>query len=232
MQPSSSESLYDVVIMGGGVAGQFQARHLLLKVPGIRIAMVEPKDEEEILHIDKIGESTVEIAATFAARDLGLVDYLIENQLPKCGLAFHWPKDPNKTDSILDYYSSWPTRNPTLASYQLHRGKLESAVMKMNKSMGMDFFHGRVVDFDLSRKGEPKSCTFQLAGSKEKQTIRGRFLIDAAGRAFLTGKRTGNLKFGPENLYGLNNGTSWVRVSGVDRKQFVDGMFGNRACTF
>jgi hypothetical protein len=61
--------------------------------------------------------------------------------------------------------------------------------------------------------------------------VRGRFLVDAAGRAFLTGRKTGNTKFGPDNLYGLHNGTSWVRVTGVDRTKFVEGMLGGRACT-
>lgn len=223
--------VYDVLILGGGAAGQFQARHLLRNIPGIRIAMVEPKTDDEILRIDKIGESTVEIAATFLARDLGLIDYLIEHQLPKCGLAFHWPRDPAKTESIDDYYSSWPTRNPTLASYQLHRGTLERDLMRMNRADGVTVLRGKVVDVDLTEGDALNACTYTALPSGEQRTVRATHLIDCAGRAFLTGRKTGNVQVGPTHLYGLHNGTAWVRVSGVDRERFVQGMLGERACT-
>ena len=42
---------YDVVIMGGGWAGNCQARHLLLNVSGIRLAIVEPRTDEQVVDL-------------------------------------------------------------------------------------------------------------------------------------------------------------------------------------
>ena len=140
---------YDVVIMGGGIAGNLQARHLVRTIPGIRVAMVDPRSDKKIETIHKIGESTVEIAAIFMSKDLGLVDYLIENHPPKCGLAFHWAKDTAKTDTVDDYFSVWPPRFPKVLTFQIHRGRFERDLRKMNIDDGVTFIHGKVRDFEV-----------------------------------------------------------------------------------
>ncbi|NEQ20253.1 MAG: tryptophan halogenase, partial [Microcoleus sp. SIO2G3] len=116
---------YDVVIMGAGFAGLCQARHLMLNIPGIRIAIVDPRPEERSDKDLKIGESTIEIAALFLAKELGLHDYLIENHAPKQGLNFHWAKDPAKTDTLEDYYHAGSNRQVPIPSFQINRAKLE-----------------------------------------------------------------------------------------------------------
>ena len=88
---------YDVVIMGAGFAGLCQARHLMLNIPNIRVALIDPRPVERTDKDLKIGESLIEVAALFLCKELGLHDYLIENHPPKSGLNFHWPKDPAKT---------------------------------------------------------------------------------------------------------------------------------------
>ncbi|MFM6878759.1 MAG: tryptophan halogenase, partial [Microcystis panniformis] len=59
---SVRQFVYDVVIMGAGFAGVCQARHLMLKVPNIKIALIDPRPENRSDKDLKIGESTVEIA--------------------------------------------------------------------------------------------------------------------------------------------------------------------------
>ncbi len=81
---------YDVVIMGAGFAGVCQARHLLLNVPNIKIALIDPRPEERTNKDLKIGESMVEIATLFVCKELGLYEYMIENHPPKYALNFHW----------------------------------------------------------------------------------------------------------------------------------------------
>ena len=39
------ETKFDVVIMGAGFAGLCAARHLLLKQPSLRVALIDPHDE-------------------------------------------------------------------------------------------------------------------------------------------------------------------------------------------
>jgi flavin-dependent dehydrogenase len=225
----TANQTWDVVIMGGGFAGQTQARHLMRQIPGIRIAMVEPRSLDEIAEIRKIGESTVEIAATFIDRELGLYDYLVENHQPKVGLAFHWPKSPDKTDSIEDYASLWPARSPTLPSWQIHRGRFERDLMQMNLADGLTWIQGTVQDMDLTPGAEKNTCTVQV--EDETIVLECDHLVDAAGRSFLTGRKTDNMLVGPKNLFGLKNGTAWVRVSGVDRLKFVDGIDAERTHT-
>lgn len=226
----SNVQSWDVVIMGGGFAGQAQARHLMRNIPGIKIALIEPRSMDEIATIHKIGESTVEIAATFIDRELGLYDYLIENHQPKVGLAFHWPKDVAKTDDILDYASLWPARNPTLPSWQIHRGRFERDVMQMNLDDGMTWIRGKVEDFECAPGAAKNTCVVNKEDG-ETVTLECDHLVDAAGRVFLTGKKYDNILAGPKNLFGLKNGTAWVRVSGVDRTKFVDGIDIDRTHT-
>jgi flavin-dependent dehydrogenase len=213
---------YDVVIMGAGLAGLCQARHLMLKVPNIKIALIDPLPEARDPVKDlKIGESTVELAAIFLANELGLYEYLIENHLPKHGLNFHWPKTQEKTENIDDYYSLWVNRNPALPAFQINRSKLEKDLLQMVKQMGVEFINGRVVDVDLTPKDNVNLVTVKI--DSDKRLLKAQHLIDAAGRKFIIGRKTDNLVFEPENLMGLNNGSAWMRVKNIDRDLFHNG---------
>lgn len=214
---------YDVVIMGAGFAGLCQARHLMLKIPNIKIALVDPRSQERNSVKDlKIGESTVEVAALFLSKELGLYDYLVEKQVPKFGLNFHWPKMPKNTKTINDYFSVWTNRQPEIASFQVDRSEFEQDMLKMNIEQGAHFYNGRVVDVDLTSGDELNEVSVRTK-SGEIQTLNAKHVVDAAGRRFLIGKKTNNVVFGPENLYGLNNGAAWLRVKNVDRALFHNG---------
>ncbi|AOY80735.1 tryptophan 7-halogenase [Moorena producens JHB] len=213
---------YDVVIMGAGFAGVCQARHLLLNIPNIKIALIDPRPEERTEKDLKIGESMVEIATLFVCKELGLYEYMIDNHPPKFGLSFHWPKDPTKTESTDDYYHIWANRQPPLGSFQMNRAKFERDLLKMNKAMGAIFYQGRVVDVDLTPKDAIKTVKVKKVDG-EYIELKAKHVIDGAGRKFIIGRKTDNVLFGPDNLFGLNTGSAWVRVKGVDRTIFHDG---------
>jgi flavin-dependent dehydrogenase len=220
---------YDAVIMGAGIAGICQARHLLLNIPEIRVAIVDPRPAERTVKDAKIGESTVEVSTLFLGKELGLYDYLIENHPPKYGLNFHWPKESTKTNDLDDYHHLWATRQPSLASVIIKRAKFETDVLKMVINMGADFYYGQVKDVDITEADKANTVNVKLKDGKYVD-LKTSHLIDAAGRKFIIGQKTNNLILEPEDLYGLSNGSAWVRVKNVDRTIFHDG-YDPDSCT-
>ncbi|MBE8965599.1 tryptophan 7-halogenase [Nostocales cyanobacterium LEGE 12452] len=225
MNTSTQTLEYDVVIIGAGFAGVCQARHLLLKIPNIRVAIVDSRPEEPKRTDHRLGESTVEIAAMFLFRELGLQEYMIENHTPKSGLNFHWPKNPNKTESMSDYYTTWVNRQLHLPSFHINRAKFDRDVLEMNKQMGATYYNGRVLDVELAPKDAIKTVKVKTSG--EYLELKAKHIIDAAGRKFIIGRKTDNLIFDKKELYGIDTGSAWVWVRNVDRKIFDNGLHGN-----
>jgi flavin-dependent dehydrogenase len=215
------DKTYDVVVIGAGIAGICQARHLMLNVTDIKIALIDPRPEQRTERDLKVGESTVEVSTLFFGKELGLYDYLIENHPPKYGLNYHWAKDPKKTEDIDDYYHMWSVKQPPLASVLMNRAKFERDVLKMNREMGVDFYNGRAVDVDLSSGSALHTVRVKIG--EGYIDLKAKHVVDAAGRKFIIGRKTDNLLFGAENLQGLNNGAAWTRVKNVDRTIFHDG---------
>lgn len=219
---------YDVVIMGAGFAGLCQARHLLLNIPNIKIALIDPRPEERTDKDMKIGESMIEGAALFVCKELGLHDYMIENHTPKNGLNFHWPKDPAQTTDLEDYYHLWVNRQTSIGSFHMNRATFERDLLKMNKEMGAIFYNGRVTDVDITAKDELN--TVKVKVGNDKIELQAKHLVDAAGRKFIMGHKKDNLIFPQpgkgdeaENLFGVNNGSAWIRVRNIDRNIFHNG---------
>ena len=220
-ESNQNTTTYDVVIMGAGFAGLCQARHLMLTIPGIKVALVDPRPEVRDEKDLKIGESTIEIASLFLSKELGLYEYLVEHHVPKIGLNFHWPKDASKTETLDDYYHVWSNRNVEIPAFQINRSKFETDLLRMNIEMGAAFYNGRVSDVDLTEGDRLNVVKVKLKeGSLDLQA---KHVVDAAGRKFIIGKKKDNILSGPENLLGLNNGAVFLRVKNVDRDIFDKG---------
>ena len=150
--PRVQTGVYDVVIMGGGFAGLCQARHLMLNVPGIKIALVDtdPDNTDELE--SPLEESTAEMASLLLSKELGVHEYMINNHPPKHGVHFHWLKGVSKNDNLDDYYQVWSNRWTSIPTFPLNRAKFEVDVLHMVKDMGVEFYNGSVVDLDLTPK--------------------------------------------------------------------------------
>jgi flavin-dependent dehydrogenase len=212
---------YDVIILGAGLAGLCQARHLLLNIPGIRIALVDYRSEkrENVKHDYKVGEASVELSGLWLSMDLGLGDYVQEHHAPKYGLHFHWAKEVGKTSNLRDdYYSIWTCQQGRVFTPLLHRAKFERDVLQMVIKDGAHFHRGWIKEVDL---GTTKAVTVALVDEQGEFTsskiqLTASHLIDAAGRRCIVGGLTNNILKGPENVMGVNNGSAWLRVKGFD----------------
>jgi 2-polyprenyl-6-methoxyphenol hydroxylase-like FAD-dependent oxidoreductase len=80
----SDTDIYDVVILGGSLAGSSTGLLLARSYPGRRIAIIEKSTEFG----RRVGEATVEVSGFFLSRVLGLTQYLNENHLNKQGMRF------------------------------------------------------------------------------------------------------------------------------------------------
>ncbi|MEH2026209.1 NAD(P)/FAD-dependent oxidoreductase [Nostoc sp.] len=219
---------YDVVILGATLASLSQARHLMLNIPNIKVALVD-LPVQELENEPAINDSTIEIADLFFCKELGLHDYLIENHIPRSTLSFHWPKLPNQTTTLDDYYHIWCNRQLSIASYQINRPKFEQDLLLMNEAMGAIVYKGSVVDVELTNCDVVNIVKIQIAD--QEIALKADHVIDGAGRQFIIGRKTDNLLIGPQHLCGLNNGTAWLRVKNVNRTIFHNGYSPNETST-
>lgn len=164
--------VYDVVIVGAGLAGLTLARQLVLRDPSLKIALIS-KNEFPNVHIQHtVGESTVEIGAFYLREVLKLKNHMQQEHLPKMGLRFL------QTDKQ-DYREYGIECFPYHDAYQIDRGKLENFLYE-NIKKDVDFYNERFIDFDIKDNNIKKIYTCTLDG--RKNTYHAKWLIDASGR--------------------------------------------------
>jgi len=215
----------DICILGGGLAGNMQARHLKLKCPKLSVVMVEDRTDEEIEKSRKVGESTVDIAGTFLARDLALHDYLIDHQLPKHGLNFHFPDGTGKTEALSDYISYLNHFLVGLPAFQLERRTIERDLLKMNMADGVSIIRPQKVR-QVSREKGIYTIETESVRDRSKTTIRAKWIIDATGRKrFLNNTLVrDNVQIEPKP----NTASFWVRIKNPDRSPFHETLQDER----
>jgi flavin-dependent dehydrogenase len=196
---------YDVLICGGGLAGQTLARQLKLNYPDISVAILEKTVFPLPLAACKVGESTVEIAGFYFAESLELNDYFKNNQLTKLGLRYYYG------DSSL-CLSERPelglSKFPSYDSFQIDRGSFENDLCEMNKLVGVDIFEGvSVQEIDINDADDVHEVKYKIIDDDSLHSIKGRWVIDAMGRrSFL--QRKFKLRVKIED----NHSAAWFRV--------------------
>src|SRR5712671_2540491 len=81
---TETDRVYDVVIIGGALAGAATAILLLREHPSLKVLIIE----KSAAFGRRVGEATVEISGYFLCRVLGLTQYLNEAHLVKQGMRF------------------------------------------------------------------------------------------------------------------------------------------------
>jgi flavin-dependent dehydrogenase len=195
---------FDVVILGGGLAGLTLARQLKQERPALRVFVIEKRAHPVREAAFKVGESTVEISARYFGHVLGLAPHMAERQLDKFGLRYFFSDGSNQ--DLTRRYELGPRYFPRIGSYQLDRGRLENFLFATNPELGVeqvDHAAVRTVAF-----GDPRhSVTYVRDG--EERTVHARWVIDASGRAGILKRQLGLRK--PS---GHLANAAWWRVKG------------------
>src|SRR5687767_13762998 len=164
---------WDVIVMGGALAGSATACLLRRKNPQLRVLILERSQRLK----RRVGESTVEISAYFLGRVLGLTDHLIEKHIPKQGMRFWFAND--QTRALDQCSETGPRYNVRLPGYQVDRAVLDEHVLAQAVAEGA-VLHRQV----RVRKVALSSGSAQIvewdAADGSLQTATARWVVDAS----------------------------------------------------
>lgn len=196
---------YDVVVIGGGLAGLTLSLQLKQANSAIRILVLEKRAEAAAEAAHKVGESTVELGTHYLREVLNLKEYLEEFQLPKHGLRFYFsPKHKNEIEKRVEL---GPRKKLPVPSHQIDRGTFENELERRSIAMGNEVILGADVErVELFSEGNKHAIHFNRGNSKHK--VSTKWAVDTSGRNFLLKRQLQLLK---DLDHDIN--ASWFRVS-------------------
>jgi flavin-dependent dehydrogenase len=208
-----SSEVFDVVICGGGLAGQTLARQVLQSNPDCKILVVE-KNAFPLANSVKVGESTVEIASYYFENILNLKGYFKNEQLLKCGLRFLFKEGRSR---ISEYSEIGLTKYPEFNSYQIDRGKFENDLCRLNRQAGIEIMDGSsTIDIEFGSRRSLHSVTVEDKEGSTR-TLKAKWVVDATGRRSIIQKKLGLRKKLDSTCSAV-----WFRVKGrLDINDFV-----------
>jgi flavin-dependent dehydrogenase len=195
---------YDVVILGGGLAGLTLAIQLRQQFAAMQVLVIERRSHPVPPAAHKVGESSVEIGAHYFDTVLGLKEHLNRHQLRKFGFRFFFNEARTDIDQVAELGASRYLATPT---YQLDRGIFENFLGEHARSLGVQFVDGAVVrSFDIGANGAAHRVRF--AKDEASSAVECRWLIDASGRAGLIKRQLG---LAEDNAHDAN--AVWFRLA-------------------
>ncbi len=204
----SESKTFDVVIMGGGMAGSLMAISILRNNPSARIAIVE---QSPMFH-KKVGESTSDVTAIFLRRFD--VDSILSKQIKKTGLRFLFNSKNNQDPANCSDFSS-PSLRSVANGYQLNRGLFDEDLLWKAQEMGVKVYRpAEVVDWNY----EAFNSEVDILQNGKQTKLKARWLVDASGRKGLVANRNGWREMSKAHP----TASSWAHFSNVVRLDDVD----------
>jgi len=194
---------YDVVILGGGLAGLTLGLQLKNERPKTSILILERRDETAPEAAHKVGESTVELGTHYLREVLNLKDYLDEHQLPKHGLRFFF--SPQHKNDISKRVELGPKERLPVPSHQIDRGIFENDLVKFNRDKGNELILGASVK-DVDLNDALHITSFEKLGQVHK--IQSKWVVDGTGRRSFLKRKLG---FSKDIDHNIN--TAWFRIN-------------------
>jgi flavin-dependent dehydrogenase len=203
MTVSAEADQYDVIIMGGGLAGLCLSLQLKQRLTSLRVLIVERRAHPVPEATHKVGESSVEIAANYFDTVLGLKEHLVAKQLKKFGFRFFFSDGHADVDQVTEVGASRYLSTP---SYQIDRGIFENFLGETVRERAIAFVDDAIIrKFDLSADGSDHTIVYSRHG--REHTATARWLVDATGRAGLIKRR-----LGLEQDNGHDANAVWFRI--------------------
>lgn len=180
---------YDVVVLGGALAGASTALLLRRRDPKLRVLIVERNPEFDW----KVGESTVEVSGYFLTRVLRLYDHLSREQLPKHGLRYWFhhggvrrPEDASEVG---------PNQLPRLPAFQLDRAKLDEHVLSLAVREGAELWRpAKIVEVLLPEERGSAEGRVRVERDGGTVEVEAGWIVDASGRSAVLARKRGWLK--------------------------------------
>jgi glycine/D-amino acid oxidase-like deaminating enzyme len=228
-----AETVADVLIIGGGLAGLALARQLLLR------------SDKQVLLVDrralppakqKVGEATVQMSGYYYARVLEMEEHLLCEHYMKYNLRFYW-KHSAGGGRYEDLDQSYIRNLSNIVTYQLDRNVFEAELLRVNLLSPRFALHAPATDLAVALAdgaaqggGGPAPLTpgseedgagghrFSFRSGERLVSGRAGWVVDASGRGRFLAKRRGLATPSP-----IRHGSTFCWVDGlVDIERLTD----------
>lgn len=203
--PPTPVAQYDVIILGGGLAGGTLAQQLKRADPTIKLLVVEKRKHPVPEAAHKVGESSVEMGSHYLRNIVGTKEHLETVQLPKAGLRFFFPAGDNR--DIVQRIELGCTGTLPVPTHQIDRGRYENMLHDINCSAGIDVWDNANIQ-DVTFGAEQHLV--YILHNNEKVVVSGRWVVDAAGRGNILKRK---LSLQKESTHNVN--AVWFRFDKV-----------------
>jgi len=197
---------WDLVICGGGVAGLTLARQLSLRLPQLRVLVLETATRPLPVAAHKVGESAVETSAHYLLSVLQLDELVRATQLPKVGLRFWLGAGSRGALGRVEYGPKHPGVVPSL---HIDRGTFESSLRELISGWAT-LREGCVVDNIEIDAENGHTVRYRDRMSGVTHTVMSKWVVDTTGR-----RRMLQTKLGHATPSDHSCSSAWWRVEGI-----------------